>query len=87
MIDLPFVASRVFGTPLMVARGKLEVILAVLAPRFAGSPLAPADGTADGEPETTITEQNIAVVSVTGTLVSRSGYLDAASAGGAAAQR
>ena len=79
MIDLPFVASRVFGTPLLIARGKLEVVLAVLAPRFAGSPLAPADGTADGGPETTITEQNIAVISVTGTLVSRSGYLDAAS--------
>ena len=79
MIDLPFVASRVFGTPLMIARGKLEVILGVLAPRFAGTPLAPADGTADAGPETTITEQNVAVISVTGTLVSRSGYLDAAS--------
>lgn len=79
MIDLPFVASRVFGTPLLIARGKLEVILGVLAPRLAGTPLAPADGTADAGPETTITEQNIAVISVTGTLVSRSGYLDAAS--------
>ena len=79
MIDLPFVASRVFGTPLMIARGKLEVILAVLAPRLAGTPLAPVDGTPDAGPETSITEQNIAVISVTGTLVSRSGYLDAAS--------
>lgn len=79
MIDLPFVASRVFGTPLMIARGKLEVILGVLAPRLAGTPLAPADGASDAGPETSITEQNIAVISVTGTLVSRSGYLDAAS--------
>jgi hypothetical protein len=39
MFDLPHVASRVFGTPLMIARGKLEVILGVLAPRLAGSPL------------------------------------------------
>ena len=51
----------------------------MLAPRLAGTPLAPADGTTDAGPETTITEQNIAVISVTGTLVSRSGYLDAAS--------
>jgi signal peptide peptidase SppA len=79
MIDLPFVASRVFGTPLMIARGKLEVILRVLAPRLAGIALAPAEATADDRPQTSNTEQNIAVISVTGTLVSRSGYLDAAS--------
>jgi hypothetical protein len=36
MFDLPHVASRVFGTPLMIARAKLEVILGVLAPRLAG---------------------------------------------------
>jgi hypothetical protein len=35
MVDLPHVASRVFGTPLMIARAKLEVILGVLGPRFA----------------------------------------------------
>ncbi len=39
MIDLPHVASRVFGTPLMIARGKLDVILGVLAPRLAGAAL------------------------------------------------
>jgi hypothetical protein len=37
MFDLPHVASRVFGTPLMIARAKLEVILGVLA---RGSPEA-----------------------------------------------
>ena len=37
MIDLPFVASRVFGTPLMTARGKLEVILGALGPPLAGT--------------------------------------------------
>jgi len=26
MFDLPHIASRVFGTPLMIARAKLEVI-------------------------------------------------------------
>jgi signal peptide peptidase SppA len=79
MIDLPHVASRVFGTPLMIARGKLEVILGVMAPRFAGMPLQPADTATDPVPQTAITGEGIAVVSVVGTLVSRSGYLDAAS--------
>ena len=41
MIDLPHVAARVFGTPLMIARGKLDVILGVLAPRLTGA-AAPA---------------------------------------------
>jgi len=79
MIDLPHVASRVFGTPLMIARGKLEVILGVLAPRLAGTPLEPADTATDPAPQTSITVERIAVVSVIGTLVSRSGYLDATS--------
>ena len=79
MIDLPHVASRVFGAPLMIARGKLEVILGVLAPRLAGSPLEPVDTAADPAPQTSITVERIAVVSVIGTLVSRSGYLDATS--------
>ncbi|MCL4713186.1 MAG: S49 family peptidase [Pseudorhodoplanes sp.] len=79
MIDLPHVASRVFGTPLMIARAKLEVILGVLAPRLAGSAPDPIDPEADPAPQTSITVERIAVVSVIGTLVSRSGYLAAAS--------
>ena len=71
VLNLPHVASRVFGTPLMIARAKLEVILGVLAPRFAGA--------VDLAPLTSITGEKIAVASVIGTLVSRSGYLDAAS--------
>ena len=43
MFDLPHVASRVFGTPLMIARAKLEVILGVLGPRLAGGPVEPVD--------------------------------------------
>ena len=43
MLDLPHVASRVFGTPLMIARAKLEVILGVMAPRLAGAALEPTD--------------------------------------------
>ena len=79
MFDLPHVASRVFGTPLMIARAKLEVILGVLAPRLAGGAVEPIDAEADPAPATSITVERIAVVSVIGTLVSRSGYLAATS--------
>jgi signal peptide peptidase SppA len=79
MLNLPHVASRVFGTPLMIARAKLEVILGVLAPRLRGSATEPIDPEADPAPPISITVEKIAVVSVIGTLVSRSGYLDAAS--------
>jgi signal peptide peptidase SppA len=79
MIDLPHLASRVFGTPLMIARAKLEVILGVLAPRLAGGVLEPIDKDSDPASQTSITVERIAVVSVIGTLVSRSSYLDAAS--------
>jgi signal peptide peptidase SppA len=79
MTDLPHVASRLFGTPLMIARPKLDAILGVLGPRLAGHALEPMDiGTAPTRtPE--ITPEGIAIVPVTGTLVSRSGYLSAAS--------
>ena len=79
MLDLPYGASRVFGTPLMIARAKLEVILGALAPRLAGSALERIDPQADAEPQTAITAERIAVVPVAGTLVCRTGYLAAAS--------
>jgi signal peptide peptidase SppA len=79
MRNLTHIASRVFGTPLMIARAKLEVILGVLAPRFTGSVAEPIDPEPDPAPPISITVERIAVVSVIGTLVSRSGYLDAAS--------
>ena len=79
MLNLPHVASRVFGTPLMIARAKLEVILGVLAPRFSGAVAEPTNPEPDPAPPISITVERIAVVSVIGTLVSRSGYLDAAS--------
>jgi capsid assembly protease len=67
MFDLPQVASRVFGTPLIIARAKREVILGILALRPAKGAVEPIDAEADPAPATSI--------SVTGTLVSRSGYL------------
>ncbi len=79
MSDLPHLASRVFGTPLLIARAKLEVILGVLGPRLAGGTLEPLEPETGPPPLTSVTVEKIAVVSVIGTLVSRSGYLDAAS--------
>ena len=79
MLDLPHVASRLFGTPLMIARAKLEAILAVLTPRLAGGRIEPIDPRPEPAPLTAITAESIAVIAVIGTLVARSGYLDAAS--------
>ena len=79
MIDLPHVAARVFGTPLMIARGKLDVILGVLAPRLTGAALLPSEGEREPAQQVSMTPSGIAVVSVVGTLVARSGYLDSSS--------
>jgi signal peptide peptidase SppA len=79
MIDLPHVAARVFGTPLMIARGKLDVILGVLAPRLTGTALLPSEGEREPAQQVSMTPSGIAVVSVVGTLVARSGYLDSSS--------
>ncbi len=79
MTNLPHIASRLFGTPLLVARPKLDVILGVLGPRLAGHDLASKDIAMMPSRETIITPDGIAIVMVTGTLVSRSGYLAAAS--------
>ena len=40
MTDLPYLASRLYGTPLLIARPKLEVILGVVARKMAGDTLA-----------------------------------------------
>jgi len=79
MTDLPHIASRLFGTPLMIARPKLDAILGVLGPRLAGQALEPLDIGAAPARATAITPDGIAVIPVAGTLVSRSGYLAAAS--------
>ncbi|MDE2284718.1 MAG: S49 family peptidase [Hyphomicrobiales bacterium] len=79
MLDLPHVASRLFGTPLMIARAKLEVILGVIGPRLTGSLTQPVLIDSSGGQELSITAEGIAVVSIIGTLVSRSSYVDAAS--------
>jgi capsid assembly protease len=78
MHDLPHLAARLYGTPLLVARSKLDVILGALAPRLAGHALSlGADAAPSADVE--VTTDGIAIIPVIGTLVARSGYLGAAS--------
>ena len=77
-MQLPHLASRLYGTPLLVARSKLDIILAVLCDRIgwpeppAGLPIPPPRGLPDAPP-------GIAVIPVYGTLVRRSLGMEAAS--------
>ena len=77
-MPLAHLASRLYGTPLLIARAKLEVILSVLGPRIglAASPLLPP--VPDARPMAP-SASGIAVIPVHGTLVRRTMGLDAAS--------
>ena len=75
---LPHLASRLFGTPLLVHRAKLDVILAVLGDRLNIQPPA-ADLALLGPRTMPSSTPGIAVVPVHGTLVKRTAGLDAAS--------
>ena len=81
MTDLPYLASRLYGTPLLIARPKLEVILGVVARKLAGDTLAtPPPATVDAGMTGGLQNlEGIAVIPVLGTLVRRSSYLGAAS--------
>ena len=77
-MQLPHLASRLYGTPLLLARSKLDIILAVLGDRIgwpeplSALPIPPPRGLPDAPP-------GIAVIPVYGTLVRRSLGLEAAS--------
>ncbi len=74
---LPHVAARLFGTPLMIHRAKLEVILAVLGPRLGLTELAtPSRAAPAPEPLRSVPTQ-IAVLPIVGTLVRRTVALEA----------
>ncbi len=79
---LPNLATRVFDTPLLIAPQKLEVILAVLAPRF-GIAVPVAAAVSSGERAQKkpyeVTPDGIAVIPIEGTLVHKSYGLDALS--------
>ncbi len=81
MTDLPYLASRLYGTPLLIARPKLEVILGVVARKIAGDTLAtPQPATVDtGMTGGLQNLEGIAVIPVLGTLVRRSSYIGTAS--------
>jgi signal peptide peptidase SppA len=85
---MPYLASRVFGTPLLIHPRKLEVILSVVGPRMG---MVVPEATAQQlsqlgamtPPErvmhSDIQVPNISVISILGTLVRRTGAMDAAS--------
>lgn len=76
-MQLPHIAARLYGTPLLINRAKLDVILSVLGSRIGGSDtnmIAPLP--ARREPKGS---NGIAVIPIQGTLVKRTLGLEAAS--------
>ena len=79
MTDFPYLASRLYGTPLLIARPKLEVILGVVARKLAGDTLATPPPDTQVSAAVQVTATGIAQIPILGTLVRRSSYLGAAS--------
>ena len=82
MTSLGHLASRLYGTPLLIARAKLDTILAVLGPRIGLAPTElalPVVVPTAAEAEPGPTAPGIAVIPIHGTLVRRAIGLDAAS--------
>ena len=80
MTSLVHLASRLYGTPLLIARAKLDTILAVLGPRIGLMPAelaVPITVPTQSEPMPSM--PGIAVIPIHGTLVRRAVGLDAAS--------
>lgn len=75
---LPHLASRLFGTPLLVHRAKLDVILSVLGPRI-GLPGAEMAAAIPAPRQVSPAPPGIAVIPVYGSLLKRSLGLEAAS--------
>lgn len=85
MSNFPFLAQRLFNTPLIIQAGKAEVIMAALAERMGVTHLTRADGqtialmgpelTGAPEPDRPyeVTGDGVAVIPVRGTLVQRNG--------------
>ncbi len=74
---LPHIAGRVFATPLMISRAKLDVIVGIIAPRLQGEALPPAAPAATRGLD--IGAGGIAIIPITGTLVRRTVGLEAQS--------
>ena len=69
LVDLPHLGGLVFGTPLMIARPKLDTILQVLSFRMQGDAADPGGPT--GDRPFVVTPNGIAVIPVLGTLANR----------------
>jgi signal peptide peptidase SppA len=81
-MPLPHLATRIFDTPLLIAPQKLEVILAVLAPRLGLEIPVPAAATTSERPVRKayeVTSDGIAVIPIEGTLVHKAYGLEALS--------
>ena len=79
---MTYLASRLFGTPLLIHRPKLDVILSVVGQRIgmADAPAMPAmDMAMYQRPPATAAPEGIAVIPVHGSLVKRSLGMEAAS--------
>jgi len=81
MKTLTHLATRIFDTPLLIAPQKLEVILAVLAPRLGLDPtcVAAAGEVRAANKNLEITSDGIAIIPIEGTLVHKSYGVDALS--------
>lgn len=83
-VDMPHLASRIFGTPLCVSRPKLDAVLAALGPRLGvAAPATPVPAAASGfeatERDAFDVRAGVATISVVGTLVARGGGVSAMS--------
>ncbi len=82
MHPLPHLVTRIFDTPLLIAPQKLEVILAVLAPRLgleAPTPAAAVSTERAPRKPYEVTPDGIAIIPIEGTLVHKAYGLDAMS--------
>jgi signal peptide peptidase SppA len=85
--SLPFLAQRMFNTPLAISPDKVEVVIAALADRFGITTLFRASGEALALSEFSLDDEDavddrpydvirgVAVIPVLGTLVQKSGYM------------
>ena len=77
ILSYPHVAQRLFNSPLMIAQGKLDAILAAAAARFELPVDAQEMGGRRSERRYEVTPDGVAIIPVTGTLVRRSAGLAA----------
>jgi len=78
-MQLVHLASRLYGTPLLIARSKLDVILSVLGPRIGLPDIDAAIPVPTSRAATSVAQPGIAIIPVHGTLVRRAIGLEAAS--------